>query len=876
VWVLVIVVLFNFSYHRDLWGSIILISAPLVFLGLHSFTENNAIIVLLLFTMAAMSYYFRHSLLKTYQLLLVNPKFTNTSIIILLCIISPLLFRFGVKNESLKFIPIPVLHLQKFFILLFYYLTENKYFKENIWRVILRYGLIIGYSCVLSFISKDFSSLIFCLLAVALIEIVRKRLPVSLFCTLLLLFFGIVKYDLLPTGSFFSERKVYRLEAPVKLPVESELAYEGDRETVEGMLINLKTAFSKPILEAPLNSYRILPENKSTFFSDFSTHFSLLLGGYLFLMLYILVIFLILYHLLFLLFCSIRSCRVNSNTIFQFPQSRIAGSVQYLLAFTIIGFILPTMSNLLIGPLVGVSVPGLSISNIEVFVFALLVLFLETLFNTKAYYEKRTVKGYTISDLRKSVSFGLFLLAVGFGLLLTARVYMLVHMPDAISWKKSLRTNDTAHSLDYSTLNTKTNIVTAANNIIAKKDIVDLSVVEKAILLNLSAKFYSNKLYHQIVRENSEYKISTAKQQSRMLYDSLFTIRQLRIDGYVSPFGPVYGFFQQINGVSCYNITNPYYFGYVVNSTIDADFQAELNKALERHLQRIGISSNRGQVIIVDNSSGELVANCSFPFTNELNTNDFNYLIGSVKKAIIAFAALKIDPEYYHKSIAGYSFNYFLVHSQNDYAEGLLLDLLLNHKTEFEKILKEDFDLPLYSETINGFSDIPVTDRATVLRMSKRGDIRRLAIGMQQVFQFKEVVKWYARMAGLRKINLIIDKEQLTEVDSILIDPVAYSNLKTAMNGVITDGSAAVVGATLKNYHLSNDDFWGKTGTPENNTIENFSSSFLVSNKAYTFGVTLIGKIPNNSRHLSAKDLFNDIIPLLLKYKLVVVEPSKR
>jgi cell division protein FtsI/penicillin-binding protein 2 len=90
------------------------------------------------------------------------------------------------------------------------------------------------------------------------------------------------------------------------------------------------------------------------------------------------------------------------------------------------------------------------------------------------------------------------------------------------------------------------------------------------------------------------------------------------------------------------------------------------------------------------------------------------------------------------------------------------------------------------------------------------------------------------------------------------------------MNGVLSGGTANIVGDNLRNNSIRLDEFIAKTGTAESSSQQhNTSSSIIVANQKVTIGIMLKGKIPSNSQNLAAKNLMSLIIPILKEYRVL-------
>ncbi len=862
---------------RILFNAIVFLSIPLF---LHAFPADSKRIYFLFFTILLnISFYFSTDIFQAFFERIAAKKGFDIFTGLLLFVVAPLLFLFGIKNESLRLIPIPVLHLAKFcIVVLFYFLANTAFFntiKNRNVKAILLFFIICGYSLCISLMSSDFSNVIFSTLSMLLILMIKDKRLLFLVLPFGVLFILAIKFDIKPSFNFFKDRKFYRVEAFVKQPLESLNCNEGDRQTVQNLLFSIKN-FNETSFDN-INNIKILQENRGTFFSDFSTHFSIVLGGYFFISIYSLVLLLMLYNLLFLLFCTIRPTRVKKEIAFVYPISKISGAIQFLLAFTIISYLFPFLSAFNAAPIVGISVPGLSISSVECAFFLILIFSLEAIFNTEKYYKQTKGQGYNLIDLKKSILSSLFLFGVFIVAILCVKFYTLRSYSDEVEWEKlHISASEVDAKITEIDAEDKEALINLAAELISKKAVVDIPNKIKGSLLDLTSLYYTNKKYSQITFDNPTYKNSTLRQFNRMNYDSLFAFKKEPINSTFSPFGTsVFGFYQNVNGKSEYNISNPLYSGYYPKSCIIPDLQAEVNFINQNHMTGMGIPENTSQLIVVDNSSGKIICNSIYPFTKSIEPVTPYFFIGSIKKILLAFCALKIDAQYFQKKYRGengslVSFSYFLSNSDNKYAESLLLDLLLHHKVSFEDILKNDFDLPLYSNQINGYSDVPITDFLTIMRLYKQGKIERLAIGFQQRYQFGTPVKWYARIAALRRLNPTSELffKDTTSSTPIEYDIAAYSNLKTALNAVIMGGTAKDVGDELISLRLSNQ-LYGKTGTAEKNSTSNYSSCFVCFNQNYTFAISMEGDIPSNKSKETAKYLFCKLIPTLKKYNLL-------
>ena len=413
-------------------------------------------------------------------------------------------------------------------------------------------------------------------------------------------------------------------------------------------------------------------------------------------------------------------------------------------------------------------------------------------------------------------------------------------------------------------------IVTKANSEIKEDKIFNIPNDKKVFLRNFAAYYYRGKSYYQLRPESPRFENTLTKVIQRISFDSLFTIPKVLISGANGPFGEVHAFNQQINNESFFKYSNSYY-GTITkeDKTVNADLTALLSYSIEKHLKKIGISSNTGSILIVDNNTGAIISNACSPYSGEKNEMEIPYFVGSVKKAILAYAALAIDPAYFHKKFNGKSFSYFLEWSDDNYAAALLKDLMLNHKNEFMEILFQDFSVPFTSNVADAyFEELP---DATCYSnpLDYKNYLFRISIGQEKPYSLTDVVKWYARIASGKKLllNSSVDK---FEFDDMSINKEVLNLLKLNLELVIKSGTASIVGNAFKNSNISLDGIFGKTGTAqyENEKI-NRSSSLILCTEKYTIGIAIKGRIPSNNDNLAAKNLMVSIIPILKQHGIL-------
>jgi hypothetical protein len=789
-------------------------------------------------------------------------------VIILLC---PLVFKFGASNESLFGI-IPILHCQKAVILLLFFTTQFYFFDNWKYKYPLRIIIILIYALGISFLTSDIGSFIYAGLSILVIEMIRKsvvpkQVIIGLAGIAVVVF---TTFQLVPDW-FTSERKGYRIVAPYVSPDSNSLsvANQSDRESYSYLLLNLKN-----ILEAQAPEFNevIIPGNmRSTHHTDFAFHWSLTLGGIYFFILYLLITLVLLSKLMWLLYCSTHICRVRDNLSFAFPQSRQAELVRILLAFTIIGFIYPIASNLLLIPLTGQSIPVLSISNVEIVFLIILFVSLENIFNHSEYYIPVETT-YSYLSIKRNVRSDLARLSAVFAGTLTIKYYCVLYTSDTLHWKKHISNSHKEWSEKLPNASNKVELVGFAKKLIGNDKLTSVERSKKPILKNLASLYYSNLPYSQYVHESKSFATNAELLSDQISVDSYFKHKKKRLSEDEGPFGEVYAYTQSVNNKVQVNVNHrlynciPFY-----AQSIRADLTAECSAALENHLKSIGLVENIGAILIADNRTGSILANSSFPLDKSINSNEVYYLIGSLKKTILGYCALSIDEEYKCKEYEGKTFEDFIKNSDDQFAAGLLYDLLSFHQKEFDDILWKDFEMHLYSLTEDAFLDEMPKPRDFTKKLNRNNTIYRQAIGQQRPYQFIDVVQWYARIAGKRKVNLNYSVGNVP-AESIALDAENQAFLFSSLHSVLT-GTARRVGIALAENGIDTTQFMCKTGTSEkSDRTGNSSSSFIVANEQFTIGIMLKGNLPHNEEKVAAKDLFNEIIPLLVKYEILMVQ----
>jgi hypothetical protein len=780
----------------------------------------------------------------------------------------PVLICLFTRNESL-FGVIPVLHCAKLAILMLFYLAELPWFRQSRAHYLLRLTLVLSYAMLLSLLSGDTGTFIYTVMAMVLVELIKTTLRLRVLAAGVLLITCLCYFLFLAHPGVTADRKLYRIYAPYVNPAADELAAanEADRESYTTFLLDLKSIMR---LDAPQLNNLLVPANmRSTMHTDFAFHWSMMFGGFAFIVLYLGVTLLLVKHIAFLLFCAARECRVKGDLCFCFPKSRLAESIRILLAFTLVSFVFPVLSNLLLIPVTGQSIPLLSISVIEPAFILLLLTALENIFNNPAYYVAKPQVRYTYRQLLEGFRWSFTLSICTFLVFLLVRYIGIWREPETYAWKKM---GDKSGTLDGQTLpgrKDKAALTGYADQVIAAAGGANkLNAAQKNLLLNLAACFYSGKPFFQMLAGGGTFSNSRPLLLKSMNVDSLRRERARRISGTAAPFGAVYSFVQRLNDKAVRRVSNRLYATIPAGArTVNGDLTAELNVALAAHLAQAGPPSNIGAIMVVDNHNGHVLANSLYPLQAAKDANDVYYFIGSLKKLLVAYCALEIDSNYRHAVYNGISFDNFIRFSNDAYAGFLLKDLLARHRDAFNAVLSGDFSLPLESATSDAYLDAEPPNYEFARPMDRKNSIYRLAIGQQRPYPLSTVVQWYCRVASGRR--LVINYGDSIRCAPLMMDSVRLKLFRHIFNSVL-NGTAGKVGAELKSSGVNCGSFFCKTGTAESAAKAfNASSSFIIADQEFTVAIMLSGQIPRNEDGLAAKDLFIKVMPILFKYHIL-------
>jgi hypothetical protein len=857
---------------RILFNCIALLALPLAILSI-TLTENRYIYFVLILFLNFTYLTNRTWLVKQFSKLLKKLPFISLAIFAI-CFTSAMLFG---ANESV-FGLIPIFAVSKLTIMLFFFIAFH--LKQQI-PFIHKYQLIIALLICTLFLIKthDFSLLLYTVLSISLIKLIQGKTKTSSVVVVMVLGFSFIFLLLNLAPKSFSNSKLSRCISPFVSPASLTYTPEKDRETNANLISTWKIILSAD--HATFDRTYLPAAVRSTAFSDYSIVYSALIGSYFFLIGFIFCCSLLIIQLFSLLYICLYPFRINSEKYFQLPVTPLAAMLTFLISITLLQFLIPFASQTMMFILTGVSVPILSISNMDILFIIALILLLEFSMNNQAYYKQIELVQH------KLVNFGTLRNAIfkacctALLLLSIASIAKLIHfkyMPDEISWQKHFSSN----GLTQVASTNRDSLITTASELVADQSILGLDLETKENLRELQSVYFTGKPLMKNKKTSLNYSISSTEMTKNVSIDSIYRQVKQIISGKEEPFGKVEAITQIVNKNTIKKVSNGLYENVPLfdNCTINADCNAEFNNALRKHISKMDNKTNKGAVLIVNNATGEIITNASYPmqfnfdYTNA-NISDANYLIGSVKKLIVIACALRIDATYFDKKFPSdngkmISMANAIQHSDDKYPSNLLKDLLENHKQEFILALKELFDLEFNDAYNKSYCDKPLNETSLSIPLNGNNEIFRLAIGQQQYYTLKDVAQFYSRiMSG--KALYISNKKQRQESRSLSIESKVLAKIKSVMHKPFS-GTANVVANELKKQNVDFTNFICKTGTAQKEkSALNSSSTFVLSTPKYTIAVCLMGTIPPlaDKRKQHSKDLFNNIIPILKQYKFI-------
>jgi len=389
----------------------------------------------------------------------------------------------------------------------------------------------------------------------------------------------------------------------------------------------------------------------------------------------------------------------------------------------------------------------------------------------------------------------------------------------------------------------------ANNNVVGEEQIDDLKSVTKRRLRNLASLYYTGMPF--IYDRTSIYNLNVSEYFNRLTSENYFKSETV-ISGENQPFGEVFARKIVINGKIEKIVTNDYYWNYRENDVFINDLSANLNKTLENHIKVSlkGWNIKGGTIIIRRNEDCQIIAEAAYPFDQDNPYTRIAFQIGSIKKAVLAYCALKIDSDYENYKYNNLTFYQWIKTSDNDFTCDILKGILGSDRNyrKFEKVLVEDLNMCFYSSG----SDCRYS-HLTRENLVNSGDdmVMDVGRGFIEYYTADEVNRWFCIIAN---------------------DAFNGNNaLRLAFNTTFEQGGTAyMVGKELERNSLNPDGFIAKTGTVQEYQKENnLSSSFAICNNEYTITLTLDGKQPNNKHGKTAKYLFNKLIPLLIEYDVL-------
>jgi hypothetical protein len=740
--------------------------------------------------------------------------------------------------------------------------------------------IIVIVICVIFLIkTSDFSLLLYTIASLGLINLITGKLKATSIIALAVL--GIISIVSISnfSPSSFSSSKLSRTITPYVNPTKLTYTPERDRETAANLITTWKTMLYNE--NATFDNTYIPAVARSTAFSDYSLIFSTMLGSYFFLLLWLYCAGLLIYQLLAVLYLCLYAFRINNSKFFQMPVTPLAALLTFLITITVLQFILPFASQSMFFILTGVSIPITSIASLDVIFIIVLIILLEYVFNNEAFHKDTVLvqhKLVNFGDITSTVKKACIIILT---ILASAAIIKLFHfksLPSQLSWPKYFPSKNATQV----TTKNKDSLIALGKQYIAYQNTLSLNVDTKENLAELQSVYYTGKPLIQNRRIASIYSISKGEMICNTNMDSIYKQTSKVISGTVAPFGKVYARSQIVNKHGIKKVTNGLYANMPLdnNCTMNADFNAELNLASKNHIRRMDCKTNKTAILCIDNSTGSILADASYPIAQNfdftsINISELNYHIASVKKLLVYTIALQIDLGYEHKQFASDNGKLITMakaieKSDDHYAAATLKDLLQNHKQEFINQLNELFGLVFFDAYNKSYCDKEISEENFTKNLDAKNEIYRLAIGQQQVYTMRDVAQYYARIMGGKALN-ISNKKQENKIEDLLVQKLVLTKIRTLMHKPF-GGTAEIVADALESNHINYDYFICKTGTAgKEKSNLNSSSTFILCTPNYTFAVCIIGTLPplSDTHKQHAKDLFNSIIPILKKYKTI-------
>lgn len=748
----------------------------------------------------------------------------------------------------------------------------------------LEHVLVIIYSGLISIATNDGGSLIFVLLTVGIIVLIQKGpsgenyigKKITSLVLLFVLYSGSIMFFLNHEGS----RKVYRFIYTMFYPATPQEAmyHQGDR-----MSFGIYNYLLKIISEKPFGFSKnadIISATKVTAHSDFSFTYGLLIGGLPFVILMIVLVLTILYNLFYVIsncFSSeyVEGAKENNITFYKSTnlyQKPFAIAIAFWLIISGLQFIVPIISNLhLYGAfLTGLPLSGFSIGKGDAFVLGCALLLLEQFYLRGEYTDESSKKSPSVllaskninltEDRKRKLLWAIGISAFILGIGIVHKYYSLQKFPNEYKVYKSKNIKN--FDIDYTHLSSLSDaekykyLHSLFVNYFKQKDAEgeEMNFYEKNVTIQIKKAIFSgnydasNFIDYPIVLKKSqiEKKLSISEQYTdlrEVLYqnkDSLILKKKIFI-----------------NKETRYLVTDS---SFIYPSDININnyiLQAKLQKELKEWMTtKSRLSANKDKIkavcIVLANDTikrkmanlpfskyhSEFEAVAQYPITSDAIYRNSTYPVGSVKKPLTLYNALKINPQYANLSRLEHD-----VKLSDKYSFVEIIKNVLkkdNEKKAFENSLLDNFGMYLYRPGSNTFFDIDPTQT-----YGNEFDLR--VMGGAQEYSALQVAQWYSVFMN----DNTASNKKFKELMQLPFSGTAL-NVKNAMN-------------------QNTEGFICKTGTLSLDG-KNVSSSFAISNRNFTVVVAFFSEdnsvvFPENNQDVLAKHFFaKKALPLLKKY----------
>jgi len=460
------------------------------------------------------------------------------------------------------------------------------------------------------------------------------------------------------------------------------------RETVAQQIMLLKTFFVDYSLLPRFDI--IIPSSwRSTFFSDYAVLWELVIGGYYFIVIYLLIIGFLVYSVGNILIFLNNKIKLRNGEVTSYDE-RLVIVFNVLLSIFVVQYVYTLMSNLWVFPVTGQSPGLLSPSNIEIFYHFVLI-------NALYFFlEKRTIEKPAVELDSNSVYYSAVLNN-------SKRIFIAVIVVLSVL------------------------VVKQIGNIVVKSDDVTLRYHDGKYLAGMpesdkeiksqaiqALQDRNYKLYKQL---HQKYYGGNMRDSLRFMNRKDYVQRIFRSDSlyyrrYVMSGGtyPLYYVNKNVNGVTRKIIQDKYLSGFPLRSnTVNYSLQRYLNIALEQWASKL-LKLNNGHyitgssIMIIRNDNGHIVASASYPgyyndnkchvdyevnrtkrsenyvlsnqdVENYVNFADCDLFPGSIVKPLLAYAGLRLLDDS-HMKYAGMTLDRFIGTSNDKYAEALLRDII--------------------------------------------------------------------------------------------------------------------------------------------------------------------------------------------------------